>query len=201
MANLWLFSKFANVFPRQSFPLYDIRVLYIASIAFSTFHFFAVMDHSADNANGTVNDTDCGRVDMTVVLTTIATTTETVTTTESVTQTTTESFTFNHTVTANLYCTPSPSTLQSSGTAGSASCSSRDTDNAPIYVAVAIVIAGLLITITIVIVGVILCRRYQKEKECNRSNGLLTIKDKTAMSVIEVENDLYGEERLQPQSQ
>ena len=152
------------------------------------------MDHSIDDTNRTANGTDSGLVDDITV---------TLTTTETVTQTTIE----NVTVTADLYCTPSPSPSQSSGTAGSTSCSSSDTDNTPIYVAVAIVIAGLLITITVVIIGVILCRRYQKEKEYDRSNGLVTINDKTAngtdtagMSVVEVENDLYGKE-LQPQSQ
>ena len=131
------------------------------------------MAHSINITNGTAGGTDSGLVaDLTVTLTTtefLTTTTELVTITATVIRTTTESFT----VTDNLTHIPSPSPTQSSGAVGS---TSSDDDNTPIYIAVAIVIVGLLITITANIVGVILCRRYWQEK---RSNNPLIVKYKT----------------------
>ena len=162
-----------------------------------------MVDHSIDSNDGTAIGIDSGLVeDMTIVLTT----TESVTTTETIVQTTTESFTV--TVTADLAGTPSPSPTQSSNTAASTSCSS-DNDNTPIYVAVAIVIVGLLITIIVVVVGVLLCRRYQNEKGSNASASPLNVKYRSGngvnsthgVSIVEVENDLYGKEELRPQSQ
>ena len=191
--------------------------------------FFTVVDHSIDTDstnNGTATSIDSGLVDdMIMVLTTTesitttetiiqattenytftatqsftVTTTESVTTTETIVQITTESFTV--TVTADLTGTPSPSPTQSSNIAASTSCSS-DTDNTLIYVAVAIVIVGLIITLVIVIVGIILCRQYQKSDE---SRTPLHIKYKTTRnddspraSIIEVDNAMYG--KTQPQS-
>ena len=151
--------------------------------------------------SGTANNTNSSLLgDTTMVFTT--TEIESVTTTATIIQTTTESLTI--TVTADLNCTPSPFPVQSSGAAASTSCSS-DTDNTPIYVAVAIVIVGLLITIIVVIVGVLLCRHYQKDKKSDQS---VNVEYKTAhsanstgISIVEVDNDLYGKEVLQPRSQ
>ena len=156
---------------------------------------FVVVKHSTDDANEVVNDTDRGRVDMTVVVTT----TYLVATTETVTQTTTESFTVNHTVTAELYCTPSPSPSQSSGTAGSTSCSSSDTDNTPIYVAVAIAIVGLLITVVVIIVGVFLCRHYywNKKQSAELSAFNTLIVNRAEPLAVEVKSSLYPREGLE----
>ena len=173
---------------------------------------YIVVDHSIDITNGTADGTDSGLLDdMTVTLTTteyMTTTTESVTITATVTNMATVILqTTTVVVTADLTHTPSPSPTQSSSAAASTSCSS-DTDNTPIYVAVAIVIVGLLITIIVVIVGVLLCRHYQKEKKSDGSSSPLTVKYKTAngadptkVSIVEVDNDLYGKEVLQPQSQ
>ena len=158
------------------------------------FEFPVVVNHSINLANETTNDTGLFD-DLTVTLTT----TESVTTTE----TTTKNVTIYHTVTPVV---PSPSSLQNSGAASSTSCSSSDNDNTPIYVAVAIVIVGLLITIVAIIVGVLFCRhRYWKEKQFDGSRSPIAVTYKTANSadftmVVEVDNDLYGKEALQPQS-
>ena len=135
-----------------------------------------MVDHSINITNGTANGTDSGLVDdMTVTLTmTEFVTTATESVTIRATETTTESFTV--TVAGNLNCTASNSPTQSSGAVGS---TSSDDDNTPIYVAVAIVIVGLLITITANIVGVILCHRYWQEKRSNGSNNPLIVKYKT----------------------
>ena len=162
-----------------------------------------VVDHSINITNETAAGNDSGLLDdMTVTLTTtefMTTTTESVIVTATVTlQTATV------TVTADLASTPSPSPTQGSATAASTSCS-NDTDNTPIYVAVVIVIVGLFITIFVVIVGVLSCRHYQKS---DGSDSSLTVKYKTAnghnstgVSIVEVDNDLYGKEALQPRSQ
>ena len=166
---------------------------------------YIVVDDSSVISNRTVSGTSSQVDDMTMVVTSI----KSVLPTEStITQTVTESLTIYHTITVtDLYCTPSsslilsPSPTQSSDTADSTSCSSSDTDNkhTMIYVAVAIVIVGLLIPITVVVVGVILCRRHQKEKGSDKSSVPLNVKYKNAndidtgkVSVVEVDNDLYG---------
>ena len=159
-----------------------------------------VVDHSFNITNGAANDSDTGLVDDTMVVLTTTVTACTETITETVTQTTTESYT------VYLTATPSPSPTQSSNTAGLTSCSSSDTDNTPIYVAVTIAIVGLLITITIVVVGVLLCRCHQIEKYSNRSSVPLNVKYRntngtdTGKVLMVVNNDLYGKE-IRPQSQ
>jgi len=174
------------------------------------FHYLVsiVVNHSINSNNGAVIDNDSGLVDdMTVVLTT----TESVTTTETIIKTITEHITtlsFTVTFTADSTGTPSPSPTQSSNTAASTRCSS-DTDNTPIYVAVAIVIVGLVITIIVVIVGVLFCHRYQNEKGSNAPASPVNVRYKTengvnsnyGVSMVEVENDLYGKEELRPKSQ
>ena len=66
-------------------------------------------------------------------------------------------------------------------------------------------IVGLLITITVV-VGILMCRRYQKEKDSDRSSAPLNVEYKNAKDTdtgkasIVVDNDLYGKE-IRPQSQ
>ena len=163
------------------------------------------VDHTINFSNVT-NDT--GLVDdLTVVLTTTVSVncTETIIkaateniTTVSITTTSTERVTVYHTVVA----TPSPSPSSSSDTASSASCSSNDTNNTPIYVAIVIVIVGVLITIIIVIVGVFLCHRNQQGRLLDKStNAQYKTTTDDATVVLEVENDLYGKDRLQPQLQ
>ena len=115
--------------------------------------------------------------------------------------TTTKRVTVYHTVVT----TPSHSPSLSSDTASSTSCSSNDTNNTPIYVAIVIVIVGVLITIIIVIVGVFLCHRNQQGRLLDKSTRLANAEYKTTTDggtiVLEVENDLYGKDRLQPKLQ
>lgn len=165
-----------------------------------------MVDHNIDFINSTTNNSLSLLDDLTVVLTT----TESVTIIETTTETTTESLVVYRTVTADVSSGPSPSPLQNSGATNSNSCLSNDDDdddNTPIYVAVVIVIVGLLITITAIIVGIFLCRHYWQEKQSNKSSSPLNVKYRTTndtaaslVSVVEVENDLYGKETLQPPS-
>ena len=165
-----------------------------------------VVDHSFNITNGAANDSDTGLVDDTMVVLTTTVTACTETITETVTQTTTESYTVYLTATPSLSPTQSPSPTLSSNAAGSTSCSSSDTDNTPIYVAVTIAIVGLLITITIVVVGVLLCRCHQIERDSYRSSVPLNAKYRntngtdTGKVLMVVDNDLYGKE-IRPQSQ
>jgi len=154
--------------------------------------FLLVVDHN----NSTTNINGPALLDDSTV---VLTTTESVTTTKLVTTTeiTTKTTIIYRTVTANVTSTLSPSPVQNSGAACSNSCSSDD-NNTPIYVAVAMVIIVLLITVTAIIVGVFLFRRYWQEKQSGEPNSSLNVKYKTTepslVSMVEVENDLYGKE-------
>ena len=153
------------------------------------------MNHGINITNGTAAGTNSGLLDdMMVTFTTtefMTTTTELVIVTATVTlQTATKSYTI--TVTADLNCTSSPSPTQSSGATGS---TSSNTDNTPIYVAVAIVMVGLLMTITANIVGVILCCRYCQEKRSNNEGPLFVkckFENNTELSLVDTKNAGVG---------
>ena len=105
------------------------------------------------------------------------------------TKTITEILTIYCPVTADLSLSPSPS-QDSCGV----SSALNDSNNTPIYVAVVIVIIGLLITVTTIIVGKVICRQYQKRKQYG---GLLNMRRDTASSVqpllVQMNRDLYAE--------
>jgi len=136
-------------------------------------YFPLVVDHSIDFINNT------GLLDdLTLVLTK----------TESFT--TTERLTIYHTVTLTADLNISSSSIaQSDGVV----CSSKNDDNTPIYVAVAITIVGLVITITILIVGVILCHRHQKQLY----SSISVTTNSTKPSVVGIMTDLNTREGLE----
>jgi len=164
------------------------------------------MDHSDAVDDATAN---AGLVDDPSVINTITelvmttrTTTQSFTTTHLITITQTVASTVLVTVTANINpvmqnsSTMHPSPIQTSS--ASSSCSPSDEDNTPIYIAIVIVVVGLLIAVILVIVGVILCRQLlQKSSQSVRPKSPVIAANKSAENgsiVVEVSNDLYGKE-------
>ena len=102
------------------------------------------------------------------------------------TKTIVETMTIYCTVTDDSSLSPSPS----QDSCGVSPALNDSSNNTPIYVAVVIVIVGLLITVTI-IVGKVLYRHYQKRKQCG---GLWNTTSSVQPLLVEMKRDSYIEE-------